>query len=82
LPFRFDPADPQAGLKAAWSLRYRDFSDTVRVWNTFRLLLSGPLAEREMENYYVVAYGMHRPQRGINLTNGKKMASCTGFSMS
>lgn len=62
LPFPvLDPADPQAGLKAAWNLRHRDFGDTVQAWNTFRILPESGAAEREIENYYVVAYGMHRP---------------------
>jgi hypothetical protein len=63
LPFPvLDPADPQAGMKAAWNLRHRDFGDTVQVWNTFRLLPESGSAEREFDNYYVIAYGMHRPQ--------------------
>ncbi len=63
LPFPvLDPADPQAGLKAAWNLRHRDFGDSMQVWDTFRLLPESGSAEREIENYYVVAYGMHRPQ--------------------
>jgi hypothetical protein len=63
LPFPLlDPADPQAGVKAAWNLRLRDFGDVMQVWNTFRLLPESGAAEREIENYYVVAYGMHRPQ--------------------
>jgi hypothetical protein len=62
LPFPvLDPADPQAGLKAAWNLRHRDFGDTVQAWNTFRILTESGSAEREIENYYVIAYGMHRP---------------------
>jgi hypothetical protein len=68
LPFPvLDPADPQAGLKAAWNLRYRDFGDVVQVWNTFRILPESGTADREIENYYVIAYGMHRPQtQGAN----------------
>lgn len=63
LPFPvIDPADSLAGVKAAWNLRHRDFGDTMQVWNTFRLLSESGSAEREIENYYVVAYGMHRPQ--------------------
>lgn len=63
LPFPvLDPADPQAGLKAAWNLRHRDFGDTFQAWNTFRILPESGSADREMENYYVIAYGMHRPQ--------------------
>lgn len=68
LPFpALDPADPQAGLKAAWNLRHRDFGDIMQVWNTFRILPESGAADREIENYYVVAYGMHRPQTdGVN----------------
>ncbi|MCS6924444.1 MAG: DUF1329 domain-containing protein [Candidatus Binatia bacterium] len=62
LPFpRLDPTDPSAGLKAAWNMRHRDFGDIVQVWNTFRLVPESGLPDREIENYYVVAYGMHRP---------------------
>ena len=62
LPFPvLDPADAQAGLKAAWNMRYRDFGDTVQAWNTFRIQPESGAAEREIENYYVIAYGMHRP---------------------
>ncbi|MGE0821029.1 MAG: DUF1329 domain-containing protein [Candidatus Binatia bacterium] len=63
LPFpRLDPADSQSGLKAAWNLRHRDFGDVMQVWNTFRLLPESGSPDREIENYYVVAYGMHRPR--------------------
>ncbi len=63
LPFPgLDPADPQAGLKAAWNIKHRDQGDNVQVWNTFRLLEESGEADREFENYYVVAQGMHRPQ--------------------
>lgn len=68
LPFPvLDPSDPQAGLKAAWNVRHRDFGDVMQVWNTFRLVTESGSVEREIENYYVVAYGMHRPRRdGVN----------------
>lgn len=63
LPFPvLDPADPQAGLKAAWNVRYRDFGDVMQVWNIFRLMPESGPPDREIENYYVVAYGMHRPR--------------------
>jgi hypothetical protein len=66
LPFpQLDASDSQAGLKAAWNLRHRDFGDVVQVWNNFRLVTESGAAEREIENYYVVHYGMHRP-----VTNG------------
>jgi len=74
LPFPvLDPADPQAGLKAAWNLRHRDFGDIMQVWNTFRILPESGSADREIENYYVVAYGMHRPQTdGVNPNKWEK----------
>ena len=64
LPFPvLDANDPQAGVKAAWNLRHRDFGDVVQVWNVFRLVPESGSPEREIENYYVVAYGMHRPAK-------------------
>lgn len=74
LPFpALDLADPQAGLKAAWNLRHRDFGDIMQVWNTFRILLESGSAEREFENYWVVAYGMHRPATdGMNPNKWEK----------
>lgn len=68
LPFPvLDPQDPRAGLKAAWNVRHRDFGDVMQVWNTFRLVPESSPPEREIENYYVVAYGMHRPHtNGVN----------------
>ena len=68
LPFPvIDAADAQAGLKAAWNVRHRDFGDVVQIWNTFRLLPESGSPDREIENYYVVAYGMHRPRTdGVN----------------
>jgi hypothetical protein len=68
LPFPYlDANDAQAGLKVAWNLRHRDFGDVMQVWNTFRLVTEAGAAEREIENYYVVHYGMHRPV--VNGTN-------------
>lgn len=74
LPFPvLDPADLQAGVKAAWNLRHRDFGNVVQVWNTFRILSESGSADREIENYYVVAYGMHRPQTdGVNPNKWEK----------
>ncbi len=62
MPFPIlDPADAQAGLKAAWNYRHRDFGTIMQIWNTFRLIEESGTVNREIENYYVVAYGMHRP---------------------
>lgn len=63
LPFpTLDPTDPQAGVKTAWNIKHRDQGDNLQVWNTFRLLEESGEADREFENYYVVAQGMNRPQ--------------------
>jgi hypothetical protein len=71
LPFPvLDIQDQQAGLKAAWNIRHRDFGDVMQVWNMFRLVTESGTAEREIENYYVVHYGMHRPH--ANGTNPNK----------
>lgn len=62
LPFPIlSPDDGQAGVKAAWNLRHRDFGTIMQIWNTWRLVGPSGNADREIENYYVVAYGMHRP---------------------
>ena len=83
LPFPvLDPADPQAGLKAAWNLRYRDFGTIMQVWNTFRLIEESGSSDREIENYYVVAYGMHRPQTDGNDPNIWKEDACCTRSIS
>src|SRR5262249_12685865 len=74
LPFpSLDSQDPQAGLKAAWNVRHRDFGDVVQIWNNFRLMTESGTAEREIENYYVVHYGMHRPV--VDGTNPNKWES-------
>ena len=74
LPFpSLDIQDQHAGLKAAWNIRHRDFGDVMQVWNTFRLVTESGSAEREIENYYVVHYGMHRPH--VNGTNPNKWES-------
>ena len=33
----------------------------MQVWKTFRLIEESGAVNREIENYYVVAFGMHRP---------------------
>lgn len=74
LPFPIlDSQDQQAGQKAAWNIRHRDFGDVVQVWNSFRLVTETGTVEREIENYYVVHYGMHRPH--VNGTNPNKWES-------
>ena len=56
-----DPADPHSGVKAAWNYRYRDSGNTVQWWGSFRSVGESGNVDREMEFYYILAYGMHRP---------------------
>ncbi|MBI2964469.1 MAG: DUF1329 domain-containing protein [Deltaproteobacteria bacterium] len=59
-PFpEIDAADPQAGAKLAWNFRYPDANDSAQAWGVFRILDAGRMI-REIEYYYVLAYGMHR----------------------
>lgn len=70
LPFPFiELSDPQAGLKLAWNVRYRDFGDSMQCWQVFRILSEDGSLSREIENYYVVVYGMHRPGAGRSSPN-------------
>ena len=68
LPFPvLDPVGFTGWAESRMDMRHRDFGDVVQVWNTFRLLPESGLPAREIENYYVIAYGMHRPRTdGVN----------------
>jgi hypothetical protein len=68
LPFpQLDPADPQAGLKAAWNARYADSGDAVQRWESLQLRSDMGEYEYEFSFFYARAYGMHRakPERDI-----------------
>ena len=68
LPFPLlDPADPQAGLKLGWNLRYRDYADSLQNWGTTTVLNGSGSVERSTSSYYARMYGMHRvnPERNI-----------------
>lgn len=56
-----DPADPHGGVKAVWNFRYRDFGNAAQAWGNFQSVQESGKVDREMEFYYVTAYGMHRP---------------------
>jgi hypothetical protein len=69
LPFPLlDPADPQAGQKIGWNLRYRDRADSLQNWGTTNVLNSSGSVERSTSSYYARMYGMHRANPGRNIT--------------
>lgn len=62
LPFPLiDPADPQAGLKMGWNLRYRERADVLQSWGTTSLLNSSGSVQRSSSSLYIRMYGMYRP---------------------
>jgi len=61
------PQDPQAGLKVAWNLRYRDQGENAQMWSTNELRNSSGNVERAQSFYFVSLYGMHRPEADKNL---------------
>ncbi len=68
LPFPLlDPADPQAGLKLGWNLRYRDRADISQSWGTTSLLNSSGSVQRSSSSLYMRMYGMHRPDPARNI---------------
>ncbi len=68
LPFPLlDPADPQAGLKLGWNLRYRDRADISQSWGTTSLLNSSGNVERSSSSLYTRMYGMYRPDPERNI---------------
>jgi hypothetical protein len=62
-----DPQDPQAGLKVAWNLRYRDQCDNAQMWSTNELRNSSGGVERAQSFYFISMYGMHRPEPEKNV---------------
>ena len=55
-----DPADPQAGLKAAWNFRLRYIGDTMMTQGVFRTVNSSGGIERAVDTFYTRMYGMYR----------------------
>lgn len=56
-----DPADPQAGQKLAWNVRYRDLGDTFEMQpNTQEVNASGQI-EHYDRGLMRLRFGMHRP---------------------
>ena len=62
-----DPQDPQAGLKAAWNMRYRDQGETAQMWCRNSLVNSNGGVERSQTFYFISMHGMHRPTPASNV---------------
>ena len=67
-----DAADPQAGLKAVWNLRYRDQGDDAQMWATNSLVNSNGNTERSQTFAFFSLYGMHRPDSAKDLPQWEK----------
>ena len=69
--------DPQAGLKAAWNLRYRDQGDDAQMWATNSLVNSNGNTERSQTFAFFSLYGMHRPDSAKNVPQWEKQGVYT-----
>lgn len=67
-PFPFlDAADPQAGLKAAWNLRYRDAGNRLEQWGEISVLNHQGDTQHTFAFYYARAFGMYRAKQQDNV---------------
>ncbi len=67
-----DPHDPQAGLKAAWNLHYRDQGETAQMWASNSLRNSSGAVERTQRFSFISMYGMHRPDASQNVPDWER----------
>ena len=73
LPFPLlDPSDPQAGLKAAWNLRYRNLGESVEARYTVELRDHTGATQRSLEFQHIFLYGLHRAESDANLAEWEK----------
>jgi hypothetical protein len=63
----FDVADPQAGLKAAWNLRYREAGDRLEQWSDTTVLDRQGNKRYAFQSYYARAFGMYRAKPQYNV---------------
>jgi hypothetical protein len=56
-----DPADPQAGIKLAWNLRYRDMGETFEMRPNPRQVNASGGVEHSNRGHMRVRFGMYRP---------------------
>jgi len=68
LPFPvLDTTDPQAGLKAAWDLRYRDAGDRLEQWSDTLARDRQSNMQYGFESYSARTFGMYRAKKQNNL---------------
>lgn len=68
LPFPvLDTTDPQAGLKTAWDLRYRDAGDRLEQWSDTLARDRQSNMQYGFESYSARAFGMYRAKKQNNL---------------
>jgi len=73
LPFPLlDPADPQAGVKAAWNYRYRDMGDSLQTQGALNSVNNSGGVEKSVETRYARLYGMHRLNPDHNVPRWEK----------
>ncbi|MCS6926343.1 MAG: DUF1329 domain-containing protein [Candidatus Binatia bacterium] len=61
-----DPADPQAGVKLAWNLRYRDLGDSFELRPAPRQINGSGGVEHRNRGHMRVRFGMYRPNPADN----------------
>ena len=67
-----DPADPQAGIKAAWNFRLRYMGDTMVTEGVLRTVNSSGNIERAVDTRYIRKYGMYRTNPDLNVPKWAK----------
>ena len=68
LPFAvLDVADPQAGLKAAWNIRYRDSGDRIEQWTDTVSRDSQSEIQYTFSSHSAQAFGMYRAREEYNV---------------
>jgi len=67
-----DPADPQAGLKAAWNFRLRYMGDTIVTQGVLRTVNSSGNTERAVDTLYIRMYGMYRTNPDLDVSKWAK----------
>lgn len=73
LPFPLlDPSDPQAGLKAAWNMRYRNLGESVKIQYVVQHRDRTGGVQRSMEFRHFFRYGLHRAEPAANLAEWER----------
>ena len=67
-----DPADPQAGIKAAWNFRLRYMGDSFVTEGVLRTVNSSGNIERAVDTRYIRKYGMYRTNPDLNVPKWAK----------